>query len=211
MSLRVTTLQDAVAAISQMKRGTVVSHLVLANLLKTHPQSSEYYQAIVDIKPILINEHSIFLVSKPNKGYEIKARGLEIKVVEKEFVSGANRIIGAVQKSKRIDLDGITDNELRNQTIESASKMQATAAFLRNSNLVAKKASELPAANPEPPKNSPELPPPTDVDGTILSMKRDGCTDIEVAQLLSQKTGVDWIAPNVAVRYNQLLRDGPRP
>jgi hypothetical protein len=202
-------IEDAVEAIAKMDRGTVVSHFVMSNLLRIpyDPKEKKYYDAVSEVNTLLADRHNIFLGSRVNKGYEIKARGLEFQVIEREFARESRAISKTSIKSTKIDVDGISDNELRNKTIDIVSKVQTANLFLRKSGAIKPVIEAGTTENESIAAPQESLPAERNADAIILDMKRRCHLDIEIAQTLERKTGIPWDVAAVVARYNTLKNE----
>lgn len=87
-------LDMACETISEMKKGDIIEHHIMAELLETRYPSWEYRNRQTKLRDLLINRHSFYLVNSKNRGYILEKNG-------KEHEFGQKRIKGAVVQIER--------------------------------------------------------------------------------------------------------------
>lgn len=120
-------ITDSANSISKMERGTIIPHLVLAELLKVKPKESPYYQRVLKLKKKLEDDFHIFIRTEHKLGYYLCKPGEEIDNVAGSFMQGFGRMRKSVARTRNIILDGMKpqDQERTLQTTQSMSTIFA--------------------------------------------------------------------------------------
>lgn len=113
-------VDDACEAIKQMAKGTMLTHLTLAEMLGETNRTAGYYSMVTRLKKQLVSEHSIFLSSSNRVGYAIAEPGTEIDVADTRCKRGLRQYVGGVKQMQYIAVDKIADEPLKLRTIKIA-------------------------------------------------------------------------------------------
>ena len=128
-------IEDTAIKVSEMSKGTLVTHLLLSELVgvpygnaRTRPK---YYRAISGLQKKLILNHQTFLTLSPKQGYVITPPGSEIDNCQEKARRGFRQIARGVNNAQHIDLEAMQE-KARTRTIEKVQKMGNVLGLMKN-------------------------------------------------------------------------------
>jgi hypothetical protein len=114
-----------------MAKGTQITHLTLAGLLEEPYRTGGYYNMANRMIKQLRQKHSIFLGVEWNVGYKIIEPGREIDHQDGKCSRATKQYVRAVKGMNYINIDGITDEPLKQRTLKIAQDRANVIGLLR--------------------------------------------------------------------------------
>jgi hypothetical protein len=131
MNSTVTKMIDDVAEnISTFAKGTMLTHISLAEMLGSEWRSATYNSRVQQLKQTLKCKCGLFLENKAKLGYVIVATGKEIDHVDGRFIKTVHRLQNTVRDMNYIRLDGMPE-ENKQRTIRIAQDRANTIGLLK--------------------------------------------------------------------------------
>ena len=127
-------VNEACDAIKEMATGTTLTHVVLAEMLKSSPRTQVYYNMVTRLRKQLVRDHSIFLGTNTRIGYVIAEPGQEIDIQDNKCKKATNQYVKAVKGMQYINVDKITDEQLKQRTLRIAHDRANIVGLLRLGN-----------------------------------------------------------------------------
>lgn len=118
-------IERACEKISVMEPGTIITHIVLEEMLevKRLTDKEKYYSRVSKLRNELRNNYGIFLRTETKVGYSVCKRGKEIDLCLGKVRAGINKIRRGTVEAQYIRVDQITDDGERQRTIAESQKM----------------------------------------------------------------------------------------
>jgi hypothetical protein len=110
------TVKQAAENISNMARGTVLSHIALTEMLEANKR--QYSSRVNSLNKALKSEYGIFLQNERGVGYRISLPGDEINVCEGRCNRGKRQFLNGVKDMNKIDISKIADKSKLDRTIK---------------------------------------------------------------------------------------------
>lgn len=124
-------INEACESIKVMARGTTLTHIALAEILGAPNRTGEYYSMVSRLRKQLERDYSIFLGTSTRIGYVIAEPGTEIDIPNNQCDKATRQYKRAVRRMQHIDIDKITDDQLRQRTIRIAQDRANTIGLMR--------------------------------------------------------------------------------
>ncbi len=124
-------INESCISIREMAPGTLLSHIVLAQMLDETPRTQGYYNMVRRLSEQLKRDHSIFISVSHKIGYVIAEPGQEIDIQDTKCTRATNQYVKAVKGMQYIDIDKIKDERLRQRTLNIAQSRANIISMLR--------------------------------------------------------------------------------
>jgi len=113
-------IEMAAEFISKMEKGTMITHICMADMLGVKYKTNVYYNAVRKLDNKLKQDYGIFIEINCKIGYEIKELGKEIDLQAKKCDKAVNSYKKAVSDMRYINIEAIKDQQKRERTIRIA-------------------------------------------------------------------------------------------
>lgn len=112
-------IEEASGTIVNMAKGTMITHLSMAELLGVQYKTPKYNSMVNRLSKAL-KKQGVFLDNEKRVGYKLVESGKEIDVQDRKCHKARRQFAKAVKEMQYINVDAIKDNMLRQKTIRIA-------------------------------------------------------------------------------------------